>query len=47
MNPGEWEGVFKVNVNHRLEFNVLHLYGESFQESYVCVSGFLSGKLDV
>jgi len=36
MNPGEYKGVFRVNVNDWLEFKVLgmpHLHGEVFQES--------------
>ena len=34
MSHGEREGVFRVNVNHWLEFKVLgmpHLHGEGFQ----------------
>lgn len=38
MNLEVWEGVFRVNVNHCMELNILgmpHLHGETFQESQV------------
>ena len=44
---GEWEGVFRVKVNHWLEFKVLgmpHLHGEAFQESRCLLDRFLSGE---
>lgn len=47
MNPGEYKGVFRVNVNHCWEFKVLgmpYLHGEVFQKSLVVVlSGALGG----
>lgn len=36
VNLGEWEGVFRVNVSHWLDLNLLrmpHVHGEAFQES--------------
>ena len=50
MNLGEWELVFRVNVNHWLEFKVLgmpHLHGEAFQESQVLAGWVLIRKEEV
>lgn len=46
MNPGEYKGVFRVNVNHCWEFKVLgmpHLHGEVFQKSLVVVLSWALG----
>jgi hypothetical protein len=47
MNLGEWELVFRVNVNHWLEFKVpgmSPLHGEPFQESQVLPRSVLIGE---
>jgi hypothetical protein len=50
MNPGELEGVFRVNVNHCLGFKVLrmlHLHREVFQEPQVLAGQVLIWKEEV
>ena len=50
MDLREWEGVFRVNENHWLEFKILqipYLYGEVFQESHVAAGWILIGKKKV
>ena len=50
MSHGEREGVFRVNVNHWLELNILgspHLHGEALQESQVFAGQPLIGKEEV
>lgn len=48
INLGEWEGLFRVKVNHWLEYKALgmpYLHGEAFQKPQVLgLGGFLLGK---